>query len=149
MPAAGTPVELEPGEEVRATAFASFRGAAATSTRATFGWAPSAKRRRTHREWADAVTSAGFPETPPDMVLAATDRRLLVGKPTLWGRKPAYYTAALDYDRIAQVVAARHGLVVGIAFAFEERTSHRSRSDARPEPAQTRRRAATCPRRAR
>jgi len=112
------PVELEPGEEIRASAFASFRGAARTSTRSTFGWAPSAKRRQAHREWADAVTAAGFPEAPADMALAATDRRLLVGKPTLWGRQPASYQGALRYEQIADVAVVRHGLVVGIALAL-------------------------------
>ena len=119
MTDAGEPVELEPNEEVLATAFASFRGAAATSTRSTFGWGPSTKRRRAHREWVGAVTAAGFPEVPADMALAATDRRLLFGKPTLWGRHPAQYTAELRYDRVAEIATTRHGLVVGLAFALK------------------------------
>jgi hypothetical protein len=51
------------------------------------------------------------------MVLAVTDRRLLVGKPGFSGRS-ATFTDDLPLDRIAQVVAVRHGLVVGVAFAL-------------------------------
>jgi hypothetical protein len=52
------------------------------------------------------------------MYLAATDRRILVGKPRFWGGAPARYTGELDYAKVAQVVAIRHGLVTGVAIAF-------------------------------
>ncbi len=113
-------VELEPGEEILAIARASFRGAAVTSTRATFALGSGRMRMRAYGEWHDAVTSAGFPTVPPDMVVAASERRVLFGKPTFWGRPPTRYWSALDLTGIAQIVATSHGLVTGVAFALAE-----------------------------
>ncbi len=52
------------------------------------------------------------------MIVAATDRRVLFGKPTFWGRVPTHYRSALDLGDIAQIVATRHGIVTGVAFAL-------------------------------
>jgi hypothetical protein len=52
------------------------------------------------------------------MYLAATDRRILIGKPRFWGGAPPRYMGELDYAKVAQVVAVRHGMVTGVAFAF-------------------------------
>jgi hypothetical protein len=51
------------------------------------------------------------------MVVVATDRRVLFGKPTFWGRMPAEFWSAVDYADIAQIVATSHGIVTGVAFA--------------------------------
>ena len=111
-------IELEPGEETLVIARASFRGAAATSTRATFALGSGRMRMRAYGEWHDAVTSAGFPSVPADMVVAASDRRVLFGKPTFWGRPPTQYWSALDLYNISQIVATSHGIVTGVAFAL-------------------------------
>ncbi len=110
--------ELESGEELRAIARASFRGAAATSTRATFALGSGRMRMRAYAEWHNAVIQTGFPTVPPDMVVAASDRRVLFGKPTFWGYPPTAYWSALAFGDIAQIVAAQHGIVTGVAFAL-------------------------------
>jgi hypothetical protein len=111
-------IDLEPGEHVLATARASFRGAAATSARSTFALGSGRIRMRAFDVWFDAARASGFPDAPPDMYLAATDRRILVGKPRFWGGAPSRYTGELDYAKVARVVAVRHGFVTGVAFAF-------------------------------
>jgi hypothetical protein len=111
-------LELEPGEEVLAVARASFRGAAAVSTRATFALGAGRMRGRAFHVWHDAAVASGFPIVPADMVVAATDRRVLFGRPTFWGRPPSRYSGAVDLEQIAQIVAVRHGLVTGVAFGF-------------------------------
>jgi hypothetical protein len=112
-------IDLEPGEQILATARASFRGAAATSAKSTFALGSGRIRMRAFDVWFDAARASGFPDTPPDMYLTATDRRILVGKPRFWGGAPARYTGELDYEKIGRVVAVRHGLVTGVAFAFQ------------------------------
>jgi hypothetical protein len=114
------PLELEPGEDVLAVARASFRGAAAVSTRATFALGSARMRTRAFHEWHDAARSAGLPSVTPDMVLAATDRRVLFGRPTFWGRLPSTYSGAVAFARISQIVAVRHGIVTGVALAFTD-----------------------------
>jgi hypothetical protein len=117
---AAEPLELEPGEEVLAVARASFRGAAAVTTRATFALGSGRMRTRAFHDWHDAARSSGFPSVTPDMVLAATDRRVMFGRPTFWGRLPTRYTGAVDYGQISQIVAVRHGIVTGVALAFTD-----------------------------
>ena len=114
------PLELEPGEEAIAVARASFRGAAAVTTRATFALGSGRMRTRAFHDWHAAAQSSGLPPVTPDMVLAATDRRVLFGRPTFWGRLPERYTGAVEYRLISQIVAVRHGLVTGVAFAFTD-----------------------------
>jgi len=111
-------LELEPGETVLAAARASFRGGAATSMRSTFALGSARMRMRAHDAWRANAVEAGFPAAPPEMALLLTDRRILVGRPTFWGRPPKRYTGAVDLDQIHEVVAVRHGLVVGVAFAL-------------------------------
>ncbi len=111
-------IELGPGEEMLVVARASFRGAAATSTRATFALGSGRMRMRAYAEWHDAVTQTGFPSVPPDMIAALSDHRVLFGKPTFWGHPPTAYWSALGFGDIAQIVATRHGIVTGVAFAL-------------------------------
>jgi hypothetical protein len=111
-------LELEPGEEVLALARASFRGAAATSVRATFALGSARMRMRAFDQWHDAAIASGFPHVPPDMFLAATGQRVLFGRPTFWGRPPKQFSSALDLSAIAQVATTRHGLVTGVAFGM-------------------------------
>jgi hypothetical protein len=113
-------VELEPDEELLAVARASFRGAAATSVRATFALGSGRMRLRAFDVWHDAAIASGFPLVPPDMVVAATNRRVLFGKPTFWGRMPTRYAGAVELAQLAQIVAVSHGLVTGVAFAFTD-----------------------------
>ena len=112
------PVELDEGEEILAVARASFRGAAATSTRATFALGAARVRLRAFHDWHDAAIASGFPHVPPDMFVAVTPQRVLFGKPTFWGRPPAHYTSAVELGKIAQVAAVRHGIVTGVAFGL-------------------------------
>jgi hypothetical protein len=119
MPGA-EPLELEPGESVLVVARASFRGAAAVTTRATFALGPGRMRTRAFHDWHDAARASGLPPVTPDMVVAATDRRVLFGRPTFWGRCPDRYSGAVAFERISQIVAVRHGIVTGVAFAFTD-----------------------------
>jgi hypothetical protein len=116
--ARGERLELEPDEEILAVARASFRGAAATSTRATFALGSGRMRMRAFDVWHDAAIASGFPHVPPDMYVAVTPRRVLFGKPTFWGRAPARYSSAVDLGAVAQIAYTRHGLVTGVAFGF-------------------------------
>jgi hypothetical protein len=118
--ARGELLELEPGEELLAVARASFRGAALVTTRATFALGPGRTRLRAFHAWHDVAMESGLPPVTPDMMVAATDRRVLFGRPTFWGRPPARYSGAIPLARIAQVIAVRHGLVTGVAFAFTD-----------------------------
>jgi hypothetical protein len=111
-------IDLEPEEKILATARASFRGAAATSVKSTIALGSGRMRMRAFDSWYDAARASGFPESPPDMYLAATDRRILVGKPRWYGGAPPRYMGELDYPKVAQVIAVRHGSVTGVAFAF-------------------------------
>jgi len=57
--------------------------------------------------------------TPPSAPASrSSDRRLLFGKPTFLGRTPSRFWSELDYAKVAQIVAVRHGLLTGVAFAF-------------------------------
>jgi hypothetical protein len=112
-------VDLEPGEELVAIARASFRGAAAVSARSTVALGSARMRKRAFAQWYDAALSSGLPPVPPDMVVAATDRRVLFGKATFFGRPPSRYWGAVEFTRIAEVVAVRHGLITGVAFGFK------------------------------
>jgi hypothetical protein len=114
----GQLLEIEPDEELLAVARASFRGAAATSARSTFALGSARMRMRAFNDWHDAAVASGFPTAPPDMVVAATDRRVLVGKPTFWGRAPARYWGAIELHQIAELAVVKHGIVTGVAFAF-------------------------------
>jgi hypothetical protein len=116
----GDLVELEPGEQLLTVARASFRGAAAVSVRATFALGSGRMRLRAFDVWHDAAIASGFPLVPPDMVVGATDRRVLFGKPTFWGRIPSRYSGAVDIGQLAQIVAVSHGLLTGVAFAFKD-----------------------------
>ena len=111
-------LELEPDEELLVVSRASFRGAAAASFRSTFALGSGRMRMKAYDAWHDAAIASGFPPAPPEMFVAATDRRVLFGKPTFWGRPPRAYWSALAYDRIAQIVWVRHGLVTGVAFGM-------------------------------
>ncbi|MDQ1386068.1 MAG: hypothetical protein QOG65_3447 [Actinomycetota bacterium] len=116
--ARGERLELEPDEEILAVARASFRGAAATSTRATFALGSGRMRMRAFDVWHDAAIASGFPHVPPDMYVAVSPRRVLCGKRTVWGRAPARYSSAVDLGAVAQIAYTRHGLVTGVAFGF-------------------------------
>jgi hypothetical protein len=111
-------IDLERGEEILARARASFRGAAGTSAKSTMALGSGRMRMRAFDMWFDAARASGFPESPPDMFLTATNRRILVGKPRFWGGAPPRYMGELDYAKVSQVVAVRHGMVTGVAFAF-------------------------------
>ncbi len=110
--------ELEPGEELHAVAHASFRGAAATSVRATFALGSARMRQRAYEDWRHAVEAAGFPTAGPEMVLAVTNRRLLVCKTSLVSGRPSTIVGGIELARIFDVAATRQGLVVNVGFAL-------------------------------
>jgi hypothetical protein len=111
-------IEVQPGENLLVVSRASFRGAAAASVRATFALGSGRVRMKSFDTWHDAAIASGFPPVPPEMFVAATDRRVLFGKPTFWGTAPSGFWSALDYDRIAQIIWVRHGFVTGVAFGM-------------------------------
>jgi hypothetical protein len=110
--------ELEPDEELHAVAHASFRGAAATSARATFALGSARMRQRAYEDWRHAVEAAGFPTAGPEMFLAVTDRRLLVCRTTFVTGRPSAIEGGVELARIFDVAAVRHGLVTSVAFAL-------------------------------
>jgi hypothetical protein len=110
--------ELEPDEELHAVAHASFRGAAATSARATFALGSARMRQRAYEDWRHAVEAAGFPTAGPEMFLAVTDRRLLVCRTTFVTGRASTIEGGVELARIFDVAAVRHGLVTSVAFAL-------------------------------
>lgn len=111
-------LELEPGEDLRASTHASFRGAAAASARATFALGSARVRNRAYEAWRDVVEAAGFPTAGPEMILGVTNRRLLACSPTFWMGRPAEIRGHVALERIAEVAVVRHGLVVGLSLAL-------------------------------
>lgn len=111
-------IELDPGEVLLAQAHASFRGAAATSAKATFALGSARMRRRAFEAWRDGADAAGFPTSGPEMVLVATSERLLVCQPSFWAGRAAGVGGSLALDKIAEVVVVRAGLVTGCAIAL-------------------------------
>ena len=111
-------LDFEPGEELLAVARASFRGAAAASARSTFALGSNRMRMKAFDVWYDAAIASGFPIVPPDMVVAASDRRVLFGRPTFTGRPPARYSSAVGYDEIFDIACVSHGMLTGVAFVF-------------------------------
>ena len=113
-------LELEPGEQLLALTPASFRGAAASTARATFALGSARLRNTAFHAWCDHVEPAGFPAPGPEMLLALTNRRVLVCAKTFWLGRLARVEGALPLDRIAEIVTVRHGLVMGCAFALTD-----------------------------
>jgi hypothetical protein len=111
-------LELEPDEQLYAAAHASFRGAAATSARATFALGSARMRQRAYEDWRHAVEAAGFPTAGPEMFLAVTDRRLLVCRTTFMTGRPSTIEGSIELARIFDVAAVRQGLVISVAFAL-------------------------------
>jgi len=111
-------LELEPGEELRCTTHASFRGAAASSTRATFALGSARMRQRAYEDWRHAVEAAGFHTAGPEMILGVTDRRIIVCKTTFFLSRAASIEGSLELGKLAEVAARRHGIVTGLAFAL-------------------------------
>jgi hypothetical protein len=111
-------IQLEQGEELRAQAHASFRGAAATSARATFALGSAKMRHRAFESWRDGADAAHFPIAGPEMVLVVTSDRLLVCKPSFWSGRAAEVAGAVPLEKIAEVVVVRAGLVTGCAIAL-------------------------------
>ncbi len=111
-------LELEPGEELRALTHASFRGAAAASARATFALGSSRMRMKAFDAWRDDAEASGFPTASPEMVLACTDRRVLVCRTTFWTSRPSTLGGAVALHHIAAVSVVRRGLIVACAFAL-------------------------------
>jgi hypothetical protein len=115
---AGARLGLDTGETPRARANASFRGAAAASTRATFSLGSARVRRDAYEHWRDAAAATGFPAAGPEMVLVLTERRLLVCRASFWTGRASTPAGAVDLSEIAQVATTRHAALVALAFAL-------------------------------
>jgi hypothetical protein len=111
-------LELRDGEELRAHVQVSFRGAATTSTRATFALGSARMRNKVYLAWESAVEQAGFPTAGPEMVLALTNERLIACRTTFWAGRPGDVNGEMDVAKIHAVATARHGLVTSLAFAL-------------------------------
>jgi hypothetical protein len=110
--------ELEPDEEFIASVPASFRGAAAASTRSMFALGSARMRQRIYEDWRHAVEKAGFPTAGPEMVLAVTNQRVVVFRTTFLANRPATVGGSIDLARIGDIATARHGIVTSLAFAL-------------------------------
>jgi hypothetical protein len=113
---------LDVGEEVLASAQASFRGATAASSRGTFVFGGGRARVRSYTAWAEVASAVGFPTAGPDMVLALTNRRLAVWRTSFVLGRPVELAGDLALDRIAGVAAVRHGIVTGLALVLGDGT---------------------------
>jgi hypothetical protein len=111
-------IEQEPGDAVIVHAHAAFRGGFAASVRGTFTLGSGRYREKEHFHWQEVVTAGDFPEVPADMIVAVTDRNLLIGKPTFWGGKPASFLESFPLARIDRAITVRHGLITSAAFAL-------------------------------
>jgi hypothetical protein len=110
---------LEPDEQVLAMTAASFRGALAATVRSTMAFGSARVRNRAFDGWRAAVADAGFPTAGPEMVLALTDRRVLVFHTSFWTERPHEFAGAVPRSRITQIAVRRHGAVVGLAMALD------------------------------
>ena len=113
---------LEAGEQVLASAAASFRGATAASSRGTFVFGGARARLQSYLAWADVAQAAGFPTAGADMFLAVTDRRLAVWRTSFGLGRPVELVGDVGFDRIASVAAVRHGMVTGLALVLADGT---------------------------
>jgi hypothetical protein len=113
------PPGLEPDERLLALAPASFRGAAATSIRATFALGSARKRLDTYYAWQQPASIAGFTTTGPEMVLGLTDRGLVVWSTSFWFGSPREITARIPLSSVHDAAAVHHGVVTGFALAFK------------------------------
>jgi hypothetical protein len=118
VPGSEREIELEPGEAIVMHVHAAFRGGFAASVRGTFTLGSGRYREKEHFQWLALATAGGFPEVPADMIVAITDRNLLIGKPTFWGGAPATYRESFPLARIARAITVRHGLLTSAAFAL-------------------------------
>ena len=73
--ARGVP-DLEPGEELRAMAGASFRGGFIATVKTTFAFGSARVRNNAFEDWKLPAEKAGFPTAGPEAILAVT-RRLM------------------------------------------------------------------------
>jgi len=112
---------LDPGEHVRVTAPASFRGALVASGRALFAFASERARNRAYEAWAQRV-GPGFPAAGPEMVVGVTDRDVIVWSTSFGLNRPVAVAGRLPLDRVHDVSAVRHGIVTGVAFALDDGT---------------------------
>jgi hypothetical protein len=110
---------LDPGEQLLATTAASFRGALIASVRSTVAFGSNRIRNRAFDAWRVAAEGAGFPTAGPEMVLAVTDRRVLVYHTSFWAERPQALAGAMPRARVLQVATGRHGAIVSLALALE------------------------------
>jgi hypothetical protein len=110
---------LAPGEDIRALAHASFRGAFATTVRTTFSLEPSRSRLHAFDTWLIGARAAGFAPEDPEMVLGLTDARLVAWRTSFFSGRPADETTSLPLARLYDVSVVRHGLVTGVAFVVD------------------------------
>jgi hypothetical protein len=96
----------------------SFRGAGATTARATFALGSARMRDTVFNEWRTAADAAGFPTAGAEMILAVTNQRVLVCSKTFWLGRLAQADGSILLERIAEVATVRHGMVMGCAFAL-------------------------------
>ncbi len=75
-------------------------------------------RSRSYEAWAETARAAGFPTAGPEMALGLTDSRLVVWRVSFWVSRPIELSGDIPIDRLAQVVAVRHGLLTGVAFVL-------------------------------
>ncbi|HET9729081.1 MAG TPA: hypothetical protein VFR41_06640 [Acidimicrobiia bacterium] len=111
---------LEPGEQLLASARASFRGATAATLRSTAAFGSARVRNRAYEAWRGPVDAAGFPTVAADMLLDVTDRRIITYAPTFFGRRNSSSARSLPLERIGEVACVRHGLILGMAFALTD-----------------------------
>jgi hypothetical protein len=113
---------LEPGEEVRARARVSFRGALGATSRSTFSLASGRTRLHAFDVWEAQARQGGFPTAGPEMLLGVTDRRLLVWRTSFVLARPLEIADAMPVERIVDLSVVRHGFIVGVAFVLENGT---------------------------
>src|SRR5262245_46876029 len=118
MPVAGGR-DLEPGEQVRFTAPASFRGAWSASARSTFSLASSRRRLAAFEAWEIGAREAGFAPGEPETILGLTDTRLVAWRPSFFLSRPTELTASIPIARLYGVGVVRHGLLTGVSFVTE------------------------------
>ena len=73
---------------------------------------------RAFHAWHDAAIGVGLPDRPARHGRGRHRPARAVRQAHVLGRHAGSVWSAVGYDRIAQVVAVRHGLVIGVAFGF-------------------------------
>jgi hypothetical protein len=109
---------LEPGEQLLARAVVAFRGSAAATAQSMLSLRTERIRRQAFEAWRLVADQSGFPTAGPEMVVGATDRRLVVWRASFWWSRPKALAGSVPLEHVLDAATRRHGLVTSLALVM-------------------------------